>query len=239
MRSYKNLIVIITVLFSSHAWSQTLHDDWYIVHVGNIKWGYYNEKIEKDGDRLKYQQHYWKSEEGFINEEHLGAICMDNPELTPVLFNFHSNYRNTETTIDGSIQNENVLVVKIKKSGQELPLIKKGVPKKVFFSVFFPSWIHKNIDQIRTKKQISFNTILEDNIDLGFSIVPGIAKIQSPDDFSKKTKANKILIKYRGYDSIWWIDEHGSILRAEMPKQKITVEKVTQDKAKHFLENNK
>jgi hypothetical protein len=241
MRNYLWAIIFLFPLSISAALGQVIGDDWYIVHVGKMKWGYYNEKVEKeDGtDRLRFQQHYWKLEEGFINEEHLGAISKDDPELTPVLFNFHANYRSSETSIDGSVQDSRVLVVKIKKAGNELPLIKKGIPRKVFFSVFFPYWLQQNMSKIRTGKSITFNTILEDNIDMGFSVVPGTAKMNAPDAIAKKNNFTKILVKYRGLESLWWVDSSGIIQRAEMPKQNVVVEKSSEKIAKRFLEDKK
>jgi hypothetical protein len=237
---HKYFWVLLFAFSTSIAHGQLLNDDWYIVHVGNMKWGYYNEKVEKEeGDRLRFQQHYWKLEEGFINEEHLGALCKDDAELTPILFNFHANYRASETSIDGSVQEGRTLVVKIKKAGNDLPLVRKGLPKKAFFSVFFPYWIKLNMGKLKTGKSASFSTILEDNIDMGFSMVPGTAKMMAADAIAKKNNYTKIMIKYRGHDSLWWVDSSGTIQRAEMPKQNIVVEKTSDKIAKRFLEDKK
>lgn len=238
---HKYFYVLLFAFSISVAHGQIVANDWYIVHVGKMKWGYYNEKVEKeDGtDRLRFQQHYWKLEEGFINEEHLGAICKNDAELTPVLFNFHANYRSSETSIDGSVQDGHTLVVKIKKAGSELPLVRKGLPKKAFFSVFFPYWLQQNMDKLKTGKSASFSTILEDNIEMGFSMVPGNAKMMAADAIAKKNNYTKILVKYRGHDSLWWVDSAGIIQRAEMPKQNVVVEKTSEKIAKHFLEDKK
>lgn len=216
---------------------EVLSDSWFTVTVNKVThYGYYNERFELTKGRLRFQQHFMKLEEGYMNEEQLGAFAENNDDLTPLFFNFHSTYRTTETLIDGSIQDGKALMVKIKKGNQELPLVKRSIPQKTFLSVFFPVWLAKNAHKLKSNQTISFKTILEDNLELGFAPVTGRIKLEKPDEFANKTQTKKILVDYRNMRSYWWVDQTGSYIRIEMPSQNTVVERVTKEKATQFLE---
>src|SRR5262245_52550210 len=86
-----------------------LIDEWYTITLnqggigGPIRYGYYNDHLEERDGKLYFQNRVWKLEQGFVNEEQLGAMAQNDTELTPLLYNFHSNYRASETMIDGTV----------------------------------------------------------------------------------------------------------------------------------------
>lgn len=211
-------------------------DAWYTITISpSIHYGYYNDRLEDRKGKLYFQNRVWKKEENYLNEEQLGALAKDNPDLTPIFFNFHSIYRTTETHIDGSFQSGKTLSVKVKKGAEELPLIKKILPSKTMLSVFFPVWLGKRISHLKPGAQLSFMAVLEDNIELAFSPVTGSLTVEKSDDFATQTKTRKINLSYGDRRSTWWVDHQGVALKIDMKDQKAIVEKVTKEKAESFL----
>jgi hypothetical protein len=211
-------------------------DGWYTVTVlPATPYAYYNEKVETTGGKIHFKTQTWKQEEGYINEEQLGAFALDNDLLTPLFYNFHSTYRANELTIDGTAS-EGRLKVRIKKvSEQEAdrPVIQKGLPSKAFFSSFFPIWVTR---QIAAKASTgSFYAILEDNEAQGFSPVDGSYRVLEGDEFSKSTKSTRIEVKFAGNKSIWYLEPGGMTVRIELPGQKTRVDRVTEKKATSFF----
>jgi len=240
-----SLSFILALQFNS-AWAEpkaksdkTLSDDWYTISLGagaqKQAYGYYNDRVEIKKGRLFYQNHVWKKEDDYINEEQLGAFAENNAELTPLFFNFHSTFRTSETTIDGTVIDGKTLSVRIKKAGSELPVVKKGFVSKTFFSVFFPYWLKAHQSEILPNHSASFKTILEDNIDQGFSTVYGSVKIEKPDAFAEKTGTKKFQIDYRDLRSYWWLNSEGTCVRMELPQQKMLIEKVSKSQAESSL----
>ena len=143
-----------------------LWDEWFTIRVlPNKRYGYYHEKVTRIDDKIRYQEESWKSEEGFINEEQIGAFAQDDEDLTPLFFNFRSVYRATESLIDGNVKDWH-LTVRIKRNGKEEPLIKKGIAKHTILSTHFPIWIHRHVGELQPGKTKSFSAILEDNLEL-------------------------------------------------------------------------
>jgi len=216
-----------------------LSDDWYTITLGagaNGKpYGYYNDHVEIKKGRLFYQNHVWKREEDYINEEQLGAFAENSPELIPLFFNFHSTYRTSETSIDGTVVDGKLLTVRAKQGGSELPIVKKALTSKTFFSIFFPYWLKQHLAELKPGKTLSFRTILEDNIEQGFNTVYGSVKQEKPDAFAEKSGTKKFLVDYRSLRSFWWLDAEGTCLRMEMPQQKMLVQKVNKAQAQAFL----
>ena len=91
-------LVASTCLADDHG--KVVWDYWYTVTVQKIPAEIENEKVVMHGDKLQFMQHVWKKEEGYINEEQLGAFAKADPDLTPLFFNFRSTYRTTETIVD-------------------------------------------------------------------------------------------------------------------------------------------
>jgi len=211
-------------------------ESWYTVTLlPKTPYAYYRETIEYKNGRIHFKTQMWKKEEGFINEEQLGAYALDNELLTPLFYNFHSTYRSSELTIDGSAT-ENRLTVRIKKTsetGSEKPTITRMMPSKTILSSFFPVLLKKNFR--KKAKQGSFLAILEDNESVGFSPVNGSFKMKDPDDFSKSSGATRFEVQFSGNKSYWYLDKDGGTLRIEMPEQGARVDRVSETSAKSFF----
>jgi hypothetical protein len=216
---------------------QRLSDSWYTVTVNKVlRYEYYNERIELRKGRLFFQSHVWKREEDFINEEQLGAYAETNADVSPLFYNFHSTYRSTETTIDGTVRDGKELSVRVRKGNSDLPLVKKNLPQKAFFSIFFPVWLSFRVSSLKPGATLSFYTVLEDNLETNFSVVTGNVRLEAPDEYAKRTQASKLLVDYRGLRSHWYVDGKGIPLRIDMPEQKTLVERVPRDAAEKFLD---
>lgn len=207
--------------------SKILWDEWYTVTIENqTHYGYYHDKVEILDHRIFFQNHYWKKEEGFINEEHLGAYSENTSDLKPLIFNFHTQYRTTAMTIDGSLSDGNLMTLKIKKGQEEGPSFKKSLPKKLILAIFFPVWLGKNLSTFKPGVNYPFKTLLEDGADPNFNPVSGWVRLE---------KTKKITVNYRNNLSTWTVDKKGMPLKIEMPTQKVTVQKVSEKVAKGFL----
>jgi hypothetical protein len=214
---------------------KVLWDYWYTVAVNKIPAEYYNEKVVLRGDKLQFFNHVWRKEEGFINEEQLGAFATADMNLTPLFFNFRSTYRTTELVVDGNVKDGKTLVAKIRKGGQSLPTVTKSIPSKTFFSVFFPVWLGKAITDLKPGRSASFMTILEDDVEHGFESESGTVRLEEPDEFAQKTQSKKVTIDYRSVRSMWWVDSHGAAIRTVMPETGAVIDRVSKQAAEAFL----
>ncbi|MCM2323543.1 MAG: hypothetical protein NDJ90_09810 [Oligoflexia bacterium] len=210
---------------------RVLRDHWYIISVGTIPYGYYNDRVELRKGRLFYQNHVWKREEGFLVEEQLGAYAENTAALKPLFFNFHSTYRATELTIDGTVSpSGRDLVVKARKGDRTLPVVKRGLYSKAFFSVFFPYWLGKKAPLLKPGQRESFVAIVEDQPEQALTLMDGRVK-------ADPKEAGKFHVSYRGLNSFWWLDAEGIPEKIEMPQQRMHVRRVSENEAKQFLEN--
>jgi hypothetical protein len=231
-------LTIVSAAFcgSGSAADKVLWDEWYSVTIGaKTHYEYYNERVELKGDRYFYKSDTWKKEEDYINRETLGEFAQNEPEVTPLFFNFHSVYRTTETQIDGTVINK-LMTVKTKKGDKESPVLKKGISSKTILSSFFPVWLGKHATELQTKKELTFYTILEDGTDPDFSTITGKVKLLEPDDYAVSTKTVKVQVELSDSRALWWIDASGAAVKIEMPDLKTVVEKVSKAKALHFLD---
>lgn len=210
-------------------------DYWYTVSVNKIPAEMYNEKFVMHDDKIQYMQHVWKKEEGYMNEEQLGAFSKADENLTPLFFNFRSTYRTTETVIDGTVKNGKNLVVKIRKGTDALPSVSKSVPTGTFFSVFFPVWLRKAQPTLKEGKTVSFGTILEDDVENGFSTESGLVRLEKPDDFAQSSGTKKLAVDYLNSRTYWYIDSQGSPVKTVRPDGNMVIERVSKDKAEAFL----
>jgi hypothetical protein len=210
-------------------------DYWYTVSVNTVPAEYYNERVVLRDNKLQFFNHVWRKEEGFLNEEQLGAFAVADMELTPLFFNFRSTYRTSETVVDGNVKDGKTLVAKVRRDGQALPTVTKSISKNTFFSVFFPFWLSKELPTLKEGKSVSFSTILEDDVEHGFDSESGTVRLEPSDDLAKKTQTKKIAVDYRSVRSYWWVDVHGAPVRTEMPETKAVIERVAKDKAEAFL----
>jgi hypothetical protein len=212
-----------------------LWDSWYTVTLsGKVPYGFYQDKVEKEGDRLFFQNHFTKNEEGFLNEESLGGASKDDPFLTPLFFHFHSNYRMVETEISGTVDG-GFLTVKVKKGEKEFSPLKKSIASKTVLSTFFPLLIAKRWDEMKSGSSISFTALAEDGIDQSFPTLSGYLRLEKEDEIAKKTGTRKIAVFYRDIKSIWYCDSKGMPVRIEMPPQETVIVRVTRAEAEAFL----
>ncbi len=239
-------LCISSISFPTHSEAadagKPLWDSWYTVGVNNTPYAYYNEKVELKKDRVVFLHRMWKLEEGFLNEEQLGAVSANNPELTPMFFNYRSVYRGTEKTMDGTLgDKDRALSVTVKAGDPKKPeakIYKKVIPKGVIFSQFFPVWLGLKLPSLKPGKSTSFSTILEDDASNGFTPVGGNVTVESPDEFAKKSGTTRLKVVYRGETNHWWVNDKGMAEKIEMPKSNVLVQKVTQEKAEAFLKGS-
>ncbi len=222
---------------------KVIWDHWYTVTVNKtLRYQYYNERMSQigtgAGGKVHLQNKVWKKEEDFINEEHLGVFSALPPagarEIIPLFYNFYSTYRNTETKIDGTVK-DGVLSVMIKQGDKVSPVIKKTIPKTAFFSTFFPYWLGKNLKSMVIGKTQNFSSILEDNIEVGFSPVSGTARLEKSDAYADQTKTKKITVDFRGVRSIWWVDAQGAAVKIDNSSQQAIIQRVKKEEAEKFL----
>ncbi len=231
---------VVTTSSTQAAASKILWDDWFILTLqGAVPAAYYNERCELDAaGRWVYKNKTFKLEEGAINEESLTAVAASEPFLKPILFNFHSLAQSVETLIDGTLQQDGTLIVKIIKNGQELPAIRKRINSEAFFSSLFPVLIHEKLQKMKTGQTYSFQAILEDNLEVAFSPQPGSIQLKPDDEFSKKTHTKKIAVNHVGQLSIWYLENSGLPLRIEFPTRKAMIDRTTKEKAEKFLQSS-
>ncbi len=218
--------------------SQLLWDAWFTVAIGGTeRYQYYNERVEIRGNRIFFQYQSWKNEEGFINEEQLGAVSEKNADLTPVFFNYHSSMKNSELTIDGTVSEGKYITTKIRKTGVELPPSKRALPQKMIWSQFFPVWLGLKLSSLKQGQGGAFLAFAEDSADPNAGIEKGLLRLEKPDDRAQRTKTKRLLIDFRGNKSVWWVEPNGCVLRIELPKQNAVVQRVSQAEAKKFFES--
>lgn len=222
-----------------------LWEAWYTIEAnGGVPYGYYSDRVEKTPDgRFHYENKTWKLEEGWINEESLGAFVLNDARLTPLFFNFWSNYRSAETQVDGTITDGKQLSVRVKTGGKELPIIKRSIPDKTSLSVVFPLWLGNAVNEglksgLKVGNPKTFLTIFEDDFNDRFAPKSGSFRLEAPDEFSTKSGTRKVRVESRDLPSIWYITESGMPLRIVMPASKIIVEKAeSREKAEAFIRN--
>ena len=231
-------LVLLLSLTSYAAGAETgkvVWDYWYTVSVKKIPAEAYNEKVVMHDDKLQFMSHVWKKEEGFINEEQLGAFSKADTDLSPLFFNFRSTYRASETVVDGNVHDGKTLVLKVRKGGEALPTVTRSIIPKTFFSVFFPVWLHKMVPTLKEGKTVSFSAILEDDIEHGFESEVGSIRLEKADEFATSSATKKILVDFRSVRSYWYVDAQGAPVRTVMPETGAVIERVSKDKADEFL----
>jgi hypothetical protein len=210
-------------------------DAWYTVTIlPKTPYGYYNDRVEQLDGKLAYKNRFWKNEEGFINEEALASFAED-PSLKPAFFNFHSQFRSTETMIDGTVSAENQLNVSVRQGENSKTPIKRILPKGVFLSAFFPLWLKENTKTMKVGETKTFSTILEDNVDDNFETKSGTVRLEAQDEYAKANQAKKFKVTRNDEESTWYVNDAGMPLKILMTSQKVVVEKTSQALAEKFL----
>ncbi len=237
------LLLFVSLLFAfsfAHASppkEKLLWDSWYTVQVGKgMKYAYYNEKVTLSDGKILFQNKFWKKEEGYINQEQLGAVAAADEKLTPMFFNFRSVYRTTETRVDGTVKDGKILSAKARRAGKDLPTVSKSLPKDVIFTSIFPVWLKEQWQKLDSGKTLSFVSLLEDDVDTGFATAHGRVRLEPSDELSKKTKTRKGLVDFRNMKSTWYVLATGEAVRIEIPAQETLVERVDRAKAEKFLD---
>ena len=231
------LTALLLFLVATSALGAPISEHWFTTKIGkNTHYGYYNERVEKRDGKLYFLNQSWKKEQDFIVEEQAGAVATPPPEFAPQFFNFHSTYRTTETTIDGSVK-DGMLSVKVHRATGDAPALKKAMPKGAFFSIFFPIWLGTKLESLKEGQTVGYLTILEDNLEQGFSAINGQVRLEKPDAFAQKTKTRKLTVSNPGLKSTWWVDAQGSAVRIENPDQHSVTERVTAEQANKFLQD--
>jgi len=211
-------------------------DSWYTVTLNDkIPYAYYNEQVESKDGRLHLQLHIWKKEEGFLNEEMMGAFAKDDEFLTPLFYNYRVAYKTTETQIDGTIDDKGYLNAKIRRAGIEQPVVKKHIPTKVFFSYLFPVWLAQRHTALKANTPVSFLVLNEDQSEQQFPLVSGRVLIQPADEIAKKTQTQKIQVIYDEVTSYWYVQDNGIALMINRPANKTLIQKSSKEKAQSFL----
>lgn len=231
-----NATVIMSLSASAADTPQVVSDAWYTITAEkNIPYGYYHDHLEKRGDRLYYQSHIWKKEEQFINEEQLGLYAQDDEDLKPLIYNFRSLYRTTETVIDGTVNEKNVFKVTAKQGSKTLAPYERSLPKRLIFSTFFPIWIQRHFTAADVGKSKSIMTIYEDSYESHFETKSGNVRLEADDAFAKANQAKKFTATIAGQKSTWYLDSKGVPLKILMHANHVMIQKSTESKAKKYL----
>ena len=210
---------------------------WYkVVSADGTPVQYYRDRVTLTDSKLHFTNQVWKREEGYVNEEQLGAFANSTSDLSPLFFNFRSTYRASETVIDGTVQPDQTMAIKISKSGTDQHLIRRNLPKGTIFSSFFPVWIREKHKSLKVGENASFYALQEDDVDNSFSVNTGRVRREADDDYAKKTHTTKLMVEYRSIPSTWWVDAEGIAQRILMTQQNITVERTTEADAKKIFE---
>lgn len=215
---------------------------WYTVTLlPSTRYAYYQETASRKQGRIHFQTQMWKSEEGFINNEQLGAFSSDDDQLTPLFYHFHAVYRGSEIQIDGTAEGGR-LKIQIRRNGGELPLISKGLPSKAIFSSMFPLWLRRQIENLPAKQLQGFTkpflAVLEDNQDAGFPAKNGRIHVLEPDEFARSSGTIRVRVQFNGQESFWYVDSSGAPARVEIPHQKTRIEHVSESIARKFLDKS-
>ncbi len=215
---------------------KVLYDVWYTVTVNKTQhYEYYNERAELRKGKLFVSNHAWKQEEDFQNEEELGEYAEPGDEVRPLFYNFHSNYRSTELTIDGTVENGHILAIRVRKGSSEQPIVKKQIASGTIFSESFPAWLGFRLTTLSQASWTQFLAIDESNTDLQFRTLQGRVKLDAPDDYAIRYKTVKITLDYDGLKSSWWVDKRGVPEKMEYPATGTLITRVTKDKAQKFF----
>ncbi len=217
--------------------AEVLWDNWYIESEDGIPQSYYNEKAETKGDRAKIQVNKWIRDGKRIRSENLGATAKNSTLLEPLFYNFRTQVNGEEKVIDGTVSgNGKVFSIKSKVGiRQSRPLRAEMVPK-LFFSSFFPLWIHKNAKRISGVQPIEFQSIVEDQVDDQIPVYRGSAYEMKPDEFAKETRTRKLRIEFNRIVAIWWVTPKGDAIKVDLPALKKTVLLTTREKAEASLQ---
>ena len=244
-RPLSNGFTVSCLLFSQFlmvgAQAEVLWDNWYTVTESGKPDSYYNEKAEIIQDKAKVQVNSWIKDGASIRIENLGATAKNTPLLEPLLYNFHSQGLGAEKTLDGSILNNGkIFSVKVKRGNQSgvAPLRAEMLPKLILAS-FFPVWVNKNYKRITGVQPISFQAIVEDQVEETVPVVNGDAYEMKADEFSIQSKTRKLRISFNRIVAFWYVTPKGDALKITIPSLNKVVEKVDRSVAEKFLEAKK
>ena len=207
---------IFTMLQTASA--EVLWDNWYIENTEGKPTAYYNEKAEIVGDRAKIKVNEWEKQLKGVSTRNLGASAKNTPLLEPLLYNFRTQDRGVEKSIDGTILNNGkVFSVKIKTGDLPIKSLRAEMIPKLILASFFPLWINKNYKRINGVQPIEFSSIVEDQIEDQVPIAKGTAYEMRMDDFATAHQARKLRIEFNKIVAIWWVSKKGDAIKIEIP----------------------
>lgn len=226
--------------------SRVIYDAWFTVtrqepDQNAVHYQFYNDRMELKNGRMVFQNHLWKKEDNHISEEQVGALAEMNGTLTPQFFNFKAIDGSSEISIDGSFaksahSNQTLsFVAKVRKNGSDLTPIRKTLPNQTILSTFFSVWLSTHLSDWKTGSTKNFSAVLENDLESGFALQPGSARLEPADDFAKQHSARKISLQFTGQKSTWWVDKDGVPFRIDFPGLSTTVKRVSEKEAKNFL----
>jgi len=244
------ILFILTLSLSAdfaQAAGKILWNNWYTVSVVNPQGKtktpvmYFNEKLERDGNKLKIEVHIWKKQDGIVMEEHTGAFAEDTKELRPLFYSFQQTSshegRTSKLSIDGMFDAKGKLNAKVRQDDKPTGAIAQQIPKGVILSVFFPVWFSKNMGEIsQLPKPVRFSTIQEDAVEKNFSIETGTVKIQKPDSFAKSNNVVLADVFVHNTAYKWYFKNTGEALRIEIPAAFMEMTLSDEKTAKAFLQ---
>lgn len=234
--------------------SNVMWDNWYTVSVpdatgkGTIPYATYNEKAEavttagaKKGQsqsRLRIELHIRKKEDGFINEEHTGAFAEDTPKVRPLFFNMVQNFRSSQSTIDGTFDDKNMLQVRVKDANTkgDGQIYRRQIPKDTILLSLFPLWFRANVSAItQAKGAVGFLAVAEDDLQGNFAPDTGKVRVLPPDDLCKNENLMKIEVQVSGNFSHWWVKPTGEFKKLIFPKRGMEMSLTTKAVAETYL----
>jgi hypothetical protein len=238
------LLLLVTTANAKTSTDKKIWDYWYTVKIGkSTPYGYYHELVEEKQGRYSFQNQYWKSEEGLINEEQSGVFCLNDDLLTPLFYNFRKTHKKTETIFDGNIVDGKSMSVRIKEGGKEFPLVQRSLQKGAIFSIDFPLYLKQKVKSLKLGQRVSYIAIVEDDIKGGFAPISGNILLKEADEFAKSSKTTLIHVMFYERTSSWYLDKDGIAVRIDFPSttpsQKVTAERVSEKVAKAFLTPHK
>lgn len=212
----------------------TLNDAWYTMQSGSTPWGYYHEVIQLNKGRYFYRYDMTKNEGGHLYSENIGGVAEE--DLTPVAFNLNKGGDGAAQSFNGTYKAQDgggVFNVIFKGSVERT--LTRHVGKGVILEVFFPVWLHKHFEELKSGFRSSV-TIFTESPDTA-DYVTKVARFQ----FVEERKAGKdsckaIKVELDSKISTWCVTKSGALVDMVVGNNEVLVKRVaSQSDAKAFL----
>jgi hypothetical protein len=213
-----------------------LWNEWYTITLNHkIKYAIYNEKVTEENNRYHIQMALTKKEEGFLNFETSAAYVAKSKSLTPILFSFVSQYRDSLTSIDGTVKEPGNWSIKVTRGGSSTTPIVRRLENDEILSVSFPLWIHLMETYLKNGQFIGFSALQEDSITDQFKAERGQVVKQEQDAFAKTTGTRLFLVRFQNLDAKWWLNASGPVEKIEISSRGLVTNRTTESGAHKFL----